>query len=478
MNINIKLIIIIKNIEKENINANYPKIEKLPQLFYLKNDTKNEQEMKHKKLFSNMEENQANEEYSKNLNQLKISTKSQQVDINNKIKTEQTTSSNQLESKSDLEKIIQNQNTKENISQDNTKTKSDNTNNISNSKNIKLEKPEGDKIDVISLQNQNNINSFEKIVQQQIKIDQNIISNKDLNNQQKNIQAPQANIHINNANNLSNINNNKINMITVIQKNQNQIETQIKENINTNLNNKIIEQNNKNQNNNTNKFTEYDRASIYQIVNDISKKKTLTTQIQTLEPIVNKVNYNVSVNKAIINETTSKTLVTENTLPASYLPEKVNKLIVSDITYLPLATTEKKVTYDTASPIIHESEIVMKEEDKQYLDYINNLNSGQNYNSNNIINNSCANNNNVYMNNLTNIQKNTNSYNNYNLNQGYSYNYNINNNSPNNQYSNIKISHPYVSTKHLPSQSNSGYNFKIQTNGNPIIHNQQINYGF
>ena len=293
--------------------------------------------------------------------------------------------------------------------------KLDTVNIISSLKNIQSAKNVGDKIDVITFQNKSNINNLEKIEQQQpIKVYQNIIANKGLNNNQKNTQSQQGEIQINNANNLPNINNNKKKIATIVQKNQNQNETKIQKKINTILNNESTEQENKNQDNSPKKLTEYDRASIYQIVNEISKKKTLTSQIQTLEPIINKVNYNVAVNKAIINETTSKTLVTENILPVSYLPEKVNKLIISDVTYLPLATTEKKISYNTTSPIIHESQVFMNEEDKKYLNYINNLNSGQNINTNNIINNFYTNNNNP-----GNIQQKTNSNFNYNLNQGY-----------------------------------------------------------
>ena len=124
-----------------------------------------------------------------------------------------------------------------------------------------------------------------------------------------------------------------------------------------NINNKIKKQNNNIQIKTPNiNSPEFERSNIHQIIGDITKKKTLTTEAQTLKPIINKVNYNISVNKAIINETTNKTLMTENTLPVSYLPEKVNKLIVSDqVTYLPLTTTEKKITYDITSPLVQES---------------------------------------------------------------------------------------------------------------------------
>ena len=212
---------------------------------------------------------------------------------------------------------------------------------------------------------------------------------------------------------------------------------------------------------------EYERESVYKVVNDISKKKTISSNIQTLEPIVNKVNYNVSVNKAIINQKTNQILISENTLPVSYLPEKVNKLIVSDqVTYLPLATTEKKVTYNKAKPIIHESKIYIKEGDENILNNLNNLYKiNNNYNdSKNLLNN--QNNDYTYL-----------TYNNYNNNIGNNYNYNyiMNNNENYTMNANSQLINNNVTTKRL--ENNQRYNnFQTTTQTTPSIQTQNIQY--
>ena len=80
---------------------------------------------------------------------------------------------------------------------------------------------------------------------------------------------------------------------------------------------------------------------------------------QTLDPIINKIQVNSSYNNAIFNEKTNKEFVTEKTLPVSYLPEKVNKIIVDErVRTLPLITTNNAPTYGTLQPIIHESQTV------------------------------------------------------------------------------------------------------------------------
>ena len=80
-------------------------------------------------------------------------------------------------------------------------------------------------------------------------------------------------------------------------------------------------------------------------------------EAKTLEPIVNKVGINYSVNKAIVNETTKEIVVSEKTLPVSYLPEKVNELIVdTNVRTLPLITTPNTVSYGTLNPIVHETQ--------------------------------------------------------------------------------------------------------------------------
>ena len=285
----------------------------------------------------------------------------------------------------------------------------------------------------------------------------------------KNIKIEQNKSNEYNINNSKNINNtSKIVKTTLIQNNINKIEAEPKENIN--LNDKIVENN---QNINS---EEYERAGVYQMVDDISKKNTLITEAHTLKPIINKVNYNVSVNKAIVNETTSKTLITENILPASYLPEKVNKLIISDqVTYLPLATTKKKITYVTTPPLVHESQVYLGNDNENYFNNSNNFNYGENYINEQNINNM---NNNIinYTNNIQNIQGYNNSYINYDniINNENNYNYNINN--PN-YYKTVQTSNQIIETKRLPLENNSEFNLQMQQRVRPENQSQQIFYG-
>ena len=52
-------------------------------------------------------------------------------------------------------------------------------------------------------------------------------------------------------------------------------------------------------------------------------------------------------------------MISENTLPVSYLPETVNKIIVDErVTTLPLITTNNAPTYATLQPIVHEFQTV------------------------------------------------------------------------------------------------------------------------
>ena len=84
--------------------------------------------------------------------------------------------------------------------------------------------------------------------------------------------------------------------------------------------------------------------------------KTITAETKILAPIINKIQVNNSYNQAILGETTNEIVMAENTLPISYLPEKVNNIIVEDkIGTLPVInTTINSGTYKTLEPIIHE----------------------------------------------------------------------------------------------------------------------------
>ena len=201
--------------------------------------------------------------------------------------------------------------------------------------------------------------------------------------------------------------------------------------------------------------------------------------------LIKKPDYNISVNKAIMHEKTNKILISENTLPVSYLPEKINKLIVSDVTYLPLATTEKKVTYNTVNPIIHEPNVFVNKGNENIVSNVNNnnnLNLGQNLGWNNVVNNSQSINNNYnYSYNIPSIINNNSTndyaylnYNNYNINGNSSYNYNLKaNNNINNNIWNTTTKTTKLITNSIYPQRNSN-NFQMQTQGHPVYLTQQI----
>ena len=176
-------------------------------------------------------------------------------------------------------------------------------------------------------------------------------------------------------------------------------------------------------------------------------------ETKTLEPIVS---------KAIVNETTKEIIVSENTLPVSYLPEKVNKLIVSDqVTTLPLITAGSKVTYNTLSPIIHESKVYLKEGTENTG---NNLESNNNYDYSNLISNNTGGNNA-----------------NYNYQYNYSASYTNNNNDiNNNNWTTNGQSATYSTTKvtHTTSQYTAPqFSYQSGIQGIPLEQGQQIQYG-
>ena len=119
----------------------------------------------------------------------------------------------------------------------------------------------------------------------------------------------------------------------------------------------------------------------YQVGGDILKEKTVT---QTLDPIINQVHVNSSYNNAIFNETTKNVMVSENTLPISYLPEKVKPIIFdNNVTTLPVITTNNTTSsYSTLQPIIHDTQTVYTSgnTDINNLTNINNINvTGNSY---------------------------------------------------------------------------------------------------
>ena len=209
-------------------------------------------------------------------------------------------------------------------------------------------------------------------------------------------------------------------------------------------------------------------------------------EAKTLEPIINKVGINYSVNKAIVNETTKEIVVSEKTLPVSYLPEKVNKLIVSDqVTTLPLITAGSKVTYNTLEPIVHESKV-----------YTNAESSGNAFTDLNAANTTNAASSSYDYTNLVSNEQTTN-YNtggeNYNYSYdanglngqvGYEYNFNTNSasNTDYNNWGTNAQSSSYTTTKvvHITSQSHYTQpviNYQSEIQGIPIEQGQQIQYG-
>ena len=187
-------------------------------------------------------------------------------------------------------------------------------------------------------------------------------------------------------------------------------------------------------------------------------------QTQTLEPIVNKVGLNYSVNKAILNEITNKAQISETVLPVSYLPDKVNKLIVSDqVTTLPIIRAGSKVTYNTLEPIVHESKVYIKEGSEANNN--NNLNFGTYAASN-----ANFDYNNLMSNNGGNIQNGLTEINNYN------YDYNTANNNNNWSTSN-QVSYTTSNIIQTTSQYNPEINYQMETQGFPVEQGEQIQYG-
>lgn len=134
-------------------------------------------------------------------------------------------------------------------------------------------------------------------------------------------------------------------------------------------------------------ITEYARASVHQIIGEIIKQKTITTETKILEPIIKQViNLKNSINKAIITEKINKEIVEEKTLPVSYLKEKINESInYNKIITLPVINVGNKITYKTFSPMIHKLKLSAEENNSnksqifqgnyENLNYNNNANS-------------------------------------------------------------------------------------------------------
>ena len=223
--------------------------------------------------------------------------------------------------------------------------------------------------------------------------------------------------------------------------------------------------------NTTTTTTVQNSQNINDINTDANQLETKINEYQveakTLEPIVKDVGVNFSVNKAIINETTNKILVSANTLPVSYLPEKVNKLIVSDqVTTLPLIRAGSKVFYN------------MKESTQTNTNDLNNIN----YDSNGTTSNNAAFDYNALIaNSGQNEQNGFIEGNNYN----YDYNFDTTNTSTNYQDSNnwttTNEKTTYNTTNVVQttsSQYNPEINYQFETQGISAQQGEQIQYGY
>jgi hypothetical protein len=254
-----------------------------------------------------------------------------------------------------------------------------------------------------------------------------------------------------------------------VQNNSEQVNTEIKGNANVNV--KVNEENHSNE---TNNVTEVERASVYQIIGEISKKKTIMAETKILEPVVkNTVNMEHSISKALVTQVINKEIVQERTLPVSYLPEKVNKLIhINKIITLPVIYAGNKVIYKTLKPTIHEQPKVPAKEEQKKVININKIDFGNhivnNNSSTNIINivNTTKNNPETIMknNNVNNSDINLNS-NNENILRQFIKDNNFNNNMSNNSEINNIYKTGQITKISLPNKSQ--YNpdsFKIPFN--------------
>ena len=211
-------------------------------------------------------------------------------------------------------------------------------------------------------------------------------------------------------------------------------------------------------------------------VNEYQIGANETSNTQTLNPIINQTQYNSSYNNVIFNETTNKALVSENTLPVSYLPDKINELIVDDkVTTLPVITTGSSITHDAVQlqPIIHDVKTYYSGGESNIND-INNINI-TNYNASsggNIIGENYGAD---YTSGSNMIGNNYNFSSTENANYGGSFeangisniNYNFNDASANN----------WVTTQTTETTTTQYNNYNVPMEGSDFTGSQQIQYG-
>ena len=409
-------------VQNENINTNNlltGSIQQVPEKITETVETK--EDMDHIKLYSDIVSSNENEGANKGMievnninNNIQEQSQTQQIYTNEQIIAQQKQASQQqLESRADLEKVYQQQNVQITSSEQN-----------------------GEEFDIDAYLKQH---GYDTNVQTQTQ--NNIEDNTDylaaFKAQQSSQTQQQVDLQGFNFENLANMNAATTTTTTKVQQEQN---------MNSGMN-------------------QYGTVNEYQV------------QAKTLEPIVNKVDVNYLVNKAIVNETTNKILVSENTLPVSYLPEKVNKLIVEDqVTTLPLIRAGSKTTYSTLEPIIHESKVYMKEGSENITNNLNidtNTNNNANFDYNQYFSSNTTNNNNNINYNLGNAQNGAIEGSNYN----YSYNVVNNNGSSNNWTTGSKTTYTTTKFTKTTSQYNPSINYQIGTQGVPVEQAGQTQYG-
>ena len=409
-------------VQNENINTNNlltGSIQQVPEKITETVETK--EDMDHIKLYSDIVSSNENEGANQGMievnninNNIQKQSQTQQIYTNEQIIAQQKQASQQqLESRADLEKVYQQQNVQITSSEQN-----------------------GEEFDIDAYLKQH---GYDTNVQTQTQ--NNIEDNTDylaaFKAQQSSQTQQQVDLQGFNFENLANMNAATTTTTTTIQQEQN---------MNSGMN-------------------QYGTVNEYQV------------QAKTLEPIVNKVDVNYLVNKAIVNETTNKILVSENTLPVSYLPEKVNKLIVEDqVTTLPLIRAGSKTTYSTLEPIIHESKVYMKEGSENITNNLNidtNTNNNANFDYNQYFSSNTTNNNNNINYNLGNAQNGAIEGSNYN----YSYNVVNNNGSSNNWTTGSKTTYTTTKFTKTTSQYNPSINYQIGTQGVPVEQAGQTQYG-
>ena len=337
-----------ENIDISNVNFanNLNKKQRIQRYFLPKREINLEQGTKQKKLSSDYINKQ--NDFLQDYNKLNISLLNKQINYNNQINIDKNKyPQEKIESYSDYKKIIHQNNSYSNI-HNYQQTKDKILQNISSSQNTKIK-------------------------QQNIK---NMNLGMNSQTQNKNIQIKGYNLN-NFANTTS----------TRIQQSQNQIESESKEKVNINI--KEDKQYDEKQ---KNVITEVARASVQQIIGEILKKDTITTETKFLVPIRKKtINMKHSVSDAKVYQKINKEIIEEKTLPVKYLPEKMNKLIYfNQIITLPIIFAGNKITYKNykeVKPIIHEVRPFANEDEKNIYKNINLRHLNVNNNINNFDNN-------------------------------------------------------------------------------------------